>query len=653
MTDDHPLNIDNSPRSATTVRQLTPAELGLPSEELKRHNDAMEWDRIVELAGKAAPGNTVGAAAAPVDGNIATGTTIDGVNDSSVHAVAIAVWKAYSEYRAPVRRLAIVTEKGDFEICYQCLKVVAFYGANPTVRIVDREGLVQADDADIASLLDSFEAESESYITSTNDEVDSEKVATPPSSEGVSDVVDDENLKLEYVRFEQPVFHLKYKKLNRTFCGIDTGGNTHRSSDREPDLLDPCKICHGESGIETIEEQKTNIREQLSELVAEVKPPGVKPGEFEPAEIKTLLDALPASFPEFDRSPTSVRHQISRAIKDVSNDPTEPTTFDRSELRALLRAITNGDVIPATTNVFIWTTSGNIKRTQLSEFDQQHRGGRGFPAVNLDGTDETVRSVFLGSPRDYVFAFTNHGQVHRFRASKIPQVALGEMGIKSSNLFNLDVGETVHATLMAPSLESHEFIAMVTRDGYFKRIKTSEFKNIHSGGIRAITLEEDEIRGVTWTDGESDILLESRSGQAIRFDETEVRPVGRGARGVQGIKLDTDDEVVDLAVIPSEGEPDILTVTEQGFSKRTPSAKYRTQSRNGRGLIDILTGDRNGPVVAVDIIREGDHLVILSRDGRAIHLLGDEISTVGRNTKGVTTMQLEEDIVVDASVVTR
>jgi DNA gyrase subunit A len=185
---------------------------------------------------------------------------------------------------------------------------------------------------------------------------------------------------------------------------------------------------------------------------------------------------------------------------------------------------------------------------------------------------------------------------------------------------------------------------MVTRDGYIKRTSVGAFENIQSTGIRAIRLEDgDELVDVEVTDGTRHIVIGSRDGMAIRFDESDVRPMGRTARGVIGIDLTAGDAVAGVAAIDESYHNWVLTVTENGYGKRSDLDEYRPQSRNGKGLVDIKTGSRNGNVVAIEAVTYGDHLVAMSADGQIVRTRVEEISTVSRNTMGVIVMDLEPD----------
>jgi DNA gyrase subunit A len=188
------------------------------------------------------------------------------------------------------------------------------------------------------------------------------------------------------------------------------------------------------------------------------------------------------------------------------------------------------------------------------------------------------------------------------------------------------------------------YLTMVTRDGYVKRTAVGEFENILSTGIRAISLEDgDTLVDVEVTDGHRDLVIGTEGGMSIRFDEDEVRPMGRTARGVRGIRLEDGDRVAGLAAVDESVHDWLLTVTCNGYGKRSAIDAYRCQSRNGKGLIDIKTDERNGAVCALEAVGRGDHLVVMSASGQIMRTAVDELSIVGRNTMGVTVMDLAED----------
>ncbi|MFW5896022.1 MAG: DNA gyrase subunit A [archaeon] len=310
-------------------------------------------------------------------------------------------------------------------------------------------------------------------------------------------------------------------------------------------------------------------------------------------------------------------------------------------------SVTHEDLIPESEQVVVMTDDDYIKRMSFEEFRAQNRGGKGIIGTGLKEGD-TVASVFVANSHDYLLCFTNHGQVYKLKTYEVPEMSRTARGKSAVNLLDLDDGERIEAVVNTDDIdtegddEEEQFLTMVTRGGYIKRSGVSEFQNILSTGIRAISLEDgDRLADVEVTDGTQDVVIASRGGMSIRFDETEARAMGRTARGVRGIDLEGDDEVAAVAGVNGETCSWLLTVTENGYGKRSNLDAYRTQSRNGKGLIDIKTNERNGHVTALHAVGPGDHLVTMSEQGQIMRCPVEDLSIVGRNTMGVTVMDLD------------
>ncbi len=314
--------------------------------------------------------------------------------------------------------------------------------------------------------------------------------------------------------------------------------------------------------------------------------------------------------------------------------------------------VTHEDLIPEEEMVVIVTEDDYIKRMPLAEFRVQRRGGKGIIGTGLKQEDR-VSSVFVANTHDYLLCFTNHGQVHELKTYEVPEMSRTARGKSAVNVLNLDDGEEITAVVNCEDLTGDEYLTMVTRHGYVKRTAGDAFGNILSTGIRAIRLEEgDRLVDVEVTDGDRDLVVGTTGGMAIRFAEDEVRPMGRSARGVRGIRLGEGDAVAGIAAIDEERHSWTLTVTENGYGKRTDISEYRRQSRNGKGLIDIKTDDRNGPVRALETVGAGHHLIVMSDEGQIMRTDVEDISIIGRNTMGVVVMELEEgDSVASVAVV--
>jgi DNA gyrase subunit A len=641
----------------------TAEDLGISEETLVsgRHEEIRE--DLTELAISVLPGNNLAVAVLTVDGQSATGVDIEDPNSQGAHALQLAVWKAYSEYRAPIAKAVVVTRASDAELCTHCMDVLERYAANPDLWVVDAEGTVIEENIEPTQYIQNHKNEEPGPIDDSqatdnnksqnragNNTTETGKSGFESEATRESSTVGDGNLDVEYIHITGKTYHIKRKKLNTTFCGQNPQNHDYRASDQKPDLLEPCQMCIGEGGVTKVEEQKAELRHKISELVSGVRGETNDPDVFSIEEMESLIEAVPAEFVDFEKTAKEIRYQLSQSIAGVSDSPESPGTFDRSQMRSIFSAITEGDVIPLETHLFAYTSKGNLRTLPARSVKLQHRGGVGEAVFDPDG-DASIKSMFTGSPRDRGFAFTSQGKVHRFNLNRALET--DSRYISFSEILNVEPDESVEAVLTGTDIQEQEYIATVTRDGYIKRTSTAAFENIHSGGIRATRLAEgDEFRGVTWTSGSDDLLIETSGGMAIRFsEEEEVRPMGRTARGVGGIKLDDGDEVIDLQRISSDSS-ELSTITKNGYGKRTAISKYQRQARYGRGLIDIVTDDRNGPVVSVSTPSEDYSMMILSRTGRVIHIPVDEISVSGRNTKGVILMRLKNDeSVVDTAVV--
>jgi DNA gyrase subunit A len=358
---------------------------------------------------------------------------------------------------------------------------------------------------------------------------------------------------------------------------------------------------------------------------------------------------------EINEEYESVTEEIAR-LETILGDESELLSVIKSELRDLADrydddrrtsiiedpgTVTHEDLIPEEESIVVLTESNYVKRMSLSTFDAQHRGGKGIIGTGLKEGDR-VSAVFQANTHDYLLCFTNKGQVYQLKTYDIPEMSRTARGKSAVNVLDLASDEDVTAIVNTDEFDENESLTMVTRGGYIKRTPASAFDNIRSTGIRAVKLEaEDELVDVAVTNGGGDVLIGTEHGRAIRFDESEVRPMGRSARGVNGIKLcdngDGDDRVAGLVSIHDD-DSTLLTVTEHGYGKRTPISEYRSQSRYGKGLVDIKTTSRNGPVVALEAVQEDDDLILMSESGQIMRTHASEVSVQGRNTMGVRVM---------------
>jgi DNA gyrase subunit A len=366
--------------------------------------------------------------------------------------------------------------------------------------------------------------------------------------------------------------------------------------------------------------------------------------ESEYESVEAEIERLEAILASDERLDAVIKEELREVRAEYGDDRRTSIVEDYG-------SVTREDLIPEEDVVVVVTEDDYVKRMPLSQFDTQHRGGKGIIGVRPKEGDR-VSTAFQASSHDYLLCFTDAGQVYRLKVYEIPEMGRTARGTSAVNVLDLDGEEEITAVVNCAELEGDGYLAMVTRNGYVKRTAVDAFENIHSGGIRAVTLEEDDaLVDVELTDGSMDVIIGTRRGMTIRFDESEARAMGRSARGVNGIKLQEGDEVAGLvATHPADGR-DLLTVTRNGYGKRTPLENYRSQSRYGKGLIDIKTDERNGEVCSINAVDEGDGLIIMSESGQIMRTDVSEVSEVGRNTKGVVVMRLENDRVANVDVI--
>jgi DNA gyrase subunit A len=313
----------------------------------------------------------------------------------------------------------------------------------------------------------------------------------------------------------------------------------------------------------------------------------------------------------------------------------------RTEILAETTDLTIEDLLADEDMVVTITRSGYIKRTHVEAYRSQKRGGKGVTGMETKEED-IVEDLFVASTHSFLLFFTNKGKVHWLKVHEIPEGGRQAKGKAMANVLSLGEHERVATCVPVRDFESGGYILFATKQGKVKKTELSAFSHPRAGGIQAITLEEgDEVMGARRTDGQREVLLSTKQGMIIRFPEDEVRPMGRTAAGVRGIDVDEGDQVIAAETI-KEGVT-ILTVTERGYGKRTPLDEYRLQGRAGKGIIDIKTAGRNGAVVGMLQVREGDDILVVTTKGRMIRLHADEITSQGRNTMGVRIIDLDAD----------
>jgi DNA gyrase subunit A len=352
------------------------------------------------------------------------------------------------------------------------------------------------------------------------------------------------------------------------------------------------------------------------------------------AEVNALMAKLEAILAD--------EQKVLQVIIDELNEIKERYGDERrTEIVASTDDIDIEDMIVEEDMMVNITHSGYIKRNAVSLYKSQHRGGRGKVGMGTKEED-FVEKIFVASTHHYLLIFTSAGKVHWLKVYQIPQAGRAAKGKAIVNLVNLGPGERVSATLPVREFTADKFVVMVTKKGIIKKTELAAYANPRSGGIIAISIDKgDELVDVQLTTGNQDIFLATRLGMAIRFKEDDVRDTGRTARGVRGISLHEDDEVVGVD-IPAQNTF-MLTVSENGFGKCTPIEEYRVQSRGGKGTINLKTVAKVGNVSGVLQVSGEENIMLISNSGKVIRLKVQEVPVNHRVTQGVKLIELDAE----------
>src|SRR5213593_747643 len=322
-----------------------------------------------------------------------------------------------------------------------------------------------------------------------------------------------------------------------------------------------------------------------------------------------------------------------RAIKEEYGDAR------RTQILTETTELTVEDLLADEEMVVTITRSGYIKRTHVEAYRSQRRGGKGVTGMETKEED-IVEDLFIASTHAYLLFFTNLGKVHWLKVHEIPEGGRQAKGKAMVNILSLGENEHVATCVPVRDFAAGGHILFATKQGKVKKTELEAYSHPRAGGIQGIGLDaDDQVMTARRTDGRREVMIATKLGMIIRFPEEEVRPMGRGAGGVKGIELEEGDEVISADVV-QEGIA-ILTVTARGYGKRTPLEEYRLQGRAGKGIIDIKTGGRNGTVVGMLQVREGDDVLVITTKGRIIRMHADDVSSQGRNTWGVRIIDLE------------
>ena len=302
------------------------------------------------------------------------------------------------------------------------------------------------------------------------------------------------------------------------------------------------------------------------------------------------------------------------------------------------------DLIPVENSVLTLTNKGYIKRLPANTYKSQKRGGRGVQGMGTN-EDDFVEHLLYTSTHDTILFFTNKGKVYRARGFEIPEYGRTAKGLPIINLLGVEKDEHITAMIPMASFEEDSYFIFTTKHGVTKRSPVTGFAHIRANGLIAISLrEDDELIAVRLTDGNKQIIIGTRQGKLVRFEETDIRSMGRTAGGVRGIRLKDDDYVVGMEII--EPDQEILVVTENGYGKRTPESEYRLQTRGGMGVKTCHITDKNGPLAAVKAVGGTEDLMLITINGMLIRMDVNDISITGRSTQGVRLMRLAEDEII-------
>ncbi len=297
------------------------------------------------------------------------------------------------------------------------------------------------------------------------------------------------------------------------------------------------------------------------------------------------------------------------------------------------------DLIKEEQTVIALTHFGYIKRMPIDTYRSQKRGGKGITGI-ATREEDFVKQIFTASTHDTILFFTNKGKLYKLRGYEVPEAGRTARGTAIVNLLSLDAGEKVSAVIPIQNFAEGKYLLMATKNGLIKKTALSEYNSARKTGLQGITLkEDDELIAVRLTDGEDNVILVTRNGMCITFDEKDVRPIGRVSQGVIGIRIDEDDEVIGMESIIAGGKATLLAITENGFGKRTELDEYRVQIRGGKGVITYKVTQKTGKLVGARIATDDEDVMLITDKGTIIRLKIKDISVLGRSTQGVTLMR--------------
>ncbi len=309
------------------------------------------------------------------------------------------------------------------------------------------------------------------------------------------------------------------------------------------------------------------------------------------------------------------------------------------------------DLIPEAQTVVTLTQFGYIKRMPVDTYKSQGRGGRGIMGMTTREED-FVKEIFTTSTHETVLFFSNKGKMYRLRGYEIPEASRNAKGTAIVNLLNLEAGERISATIPVQNFAEGKYILMATKNGTIKKTALKEYDTNRKNGLMGITLKDDDaLIDVRLTDGQDNVVLVTKKGQCITFDEKDVRPLSRSAQGVIGMRLNEDDEVIGMEPIIQGGKATLLAITENGFGKRTDLDEYRVQARGGKGVTTYKITPKTGDIVGIKVVNGNEDVMLVTDTGTIIRLKVSDISVLGRSTQGVTLMRTNDGKVVSIETV--
>ncbi|MDX8407285.1 MAG: DNA gyrase subunit A, partial [Mariprofundaceae bacterium] len=343
-------------------------------------------------------------------------------------------------------------------------------------------------------------------------------------------------------------------------------------------------------------------------------------------EIQALIGRLKAILADEKLLMDVIVEELEQ-VRDKYGEPRRSEIMDETAELSVEDLITEEDMVVTISN------EGYIKRNAASLYRAQRRGGKGKTAMTTKEED-FVAQLMVASTHDYLLFFSDRGRVFRKKVYEVPQAGRAARGKALVNLLPVEKDEKISATLAIREFDDEHFIVMATKNGVIKKTRLSEFQNIRANGIIAIKIDDDDdLIGVVVSNGEQDIMLSASGGKAIRFSESDVRPMGRSTRGVTGLRMPGGCKVISMTLVSDRAS--LLAVSENGFGKRTSVSEYHTQKRGGQGVFTLKTGGRNGDMIGALLVLDEDQVMMMTDTGRLVRIRMNGVSVIGRNTQGV------------------